>query len=702
MRKSTRNTNPRTAPGKFGFRSAPPETVKRRRLKSLAQWSGALAIAGLAVVFRLWLQPVLGFENHYGVLLAAVVLAAAACGLWPGILVTVLGALGLDLAVRRNVLPQNNDEWVGLLLFIAEGLIATFVVEYQRKIQRRLRHSEALGNDLLDKYEKELAERKRASGAERRYAVRLEVILSSIGDGLLVTDELGVVTYMNSAAEKILRISAKEACGQGIDDLLHLVDDQTGQTLPSPLYSALGYVPPESTPERTVLITPKERVPVIVSSAVMRDDAETATGAVFLIHDMTGIREIEARRLDSEQRLDALADSVPALIWMSGTDGGWEYFNAAWRQLTGMSPEEMSGQGWMAGIHPDDAARCKSVYEASVEARKPFEIEHRLLDSNKKYHWVVNRGTPRHGQDGSFLGFVGSCVDVTAHKESEEAFRVGEERFRRLNAELEHFSGELARANVELELQNRATRRANEQKTRFLATMSHELRTPMNAVIGFVDLLSEESSGPLTDRQKRFLTHVRTAGKHLLRIVENILDYSRLEAGRLQLDCQEFEARPVIQEVVAGISQIDRDKPVTVSVEVPPGFIVRADRQRFQQILYNLASNALKFTPRGGQVTITAKRDNSFAFLSVRDTGVGIAPDQLEPVFQEFHQARSSERNQGAGLGLAITQRLVQAHGGSITVESAVGQGSCFTFSLPFAENRPPQPNATELQQQGR
>jgi signal transduction histidine kinase len=299
------------------------------------------------------------------------------------------------------------------------------------------------------------------------------------------------------------------------------------------------------------------------------------------------------------------------------------------------------------------------------------------------------------------MGFIGSCVDVTVHKEAEEAFRFGEERFRRLNAELEHFSGELARANVELELQNRATQRANDQKTRFLATMSHELRTPMNAVIGFVDLLSEESSGPLTDRQKRFLGHVRTAGKHLLRIVENILDYSRIEAGRLQLELHEFEARPVIQEVLAGISQIDRDKPVHLQIDVAPGFTVRADRQRFQQILYNLASNALKFTPRGGQVTISAKRDAAFAYVSVRDTGVGIPADQLEPVFEEFHQARSTERNQGAGLGLAITQRLVQAHGGSISVESEVGEGSCFTFSLPFDHPQPDQATS-ELQNQER
>lgn len=673
----------------FGFTSADQRTVKRPRLKTVAVWCGALSIGVLAVGFRLWLQPILGIDFHYGALLAAVVLTAAAFGMWPAVVVTVLGGLGLDLAVHRKLFPANLDELAELLLFFAEGLIVTAVVESERRIQRRLRQSEARANELLAAYEKEIAERKKISNAERRHALWLEVTLSSIGDGLLVTDEAGVVTYMNGAAEKIIRVTRDNARGQSIDELLRLVDETTGDPLPSALYSALDL--PSSPPrERTALLTPRaEKIPVIVSSAIMREESGSNIGAVFLVHDMTHIREIEARGADIEQRFSALADAVPALIWMAGVEGSWDYFNAAWTELTGLSAEELREYGWMKRIHAEDLTRCKTIYEGSISEKKPFVMEHRLLDGKGKYHWVVNRGTPRFGKDGRFVGFIGSCVDVTEHKEAEEAFRQGEERFRRLNAELEHFSGELARANVELELQNRATQRANEQKTRFLATMSHELRTPMNAVIGFVDLLAEESGGPLNDRQKRFLGHVRTAGKHLLRIVENILDYSRIEAGRLQLEFQEFEARPVVQEVLAGISQIDREKPVHLQVDVPPGFVVRADRQRFQQILYNLSSNALKFTPRGGQVTISARRDASFAYISVRDTGVGIPADQLEPVFEEFHQARSTERNQGAGLGLAITQRLVQAHGGSISVESEVGEGSCFTFSLPYSNSQP-------------
>ena len=542
----------------FGSLSALLGAVKRPRLKTVATWGGALVITLLAVGFRLWLQPQFGIDFHYGALLGAVVLAAAAFGMWPAIVVTLVGGLVLDMAVRKRLFPENVDEFASLMLFFGEGLIVTVVVESERRIQRRLRQSETRTNELLAAYEKELAERKRVSNAERRHALWLEVILSSIGDGLLVTDELGVVTYINGAAEKILRVPGDKARGQSVDELLRLVDEATGEALPSALYAALD-LPADPIPERTALVTPKgEKIPVIVSSSIMHEDSGSSIGAVFVIHDITSIREIEARGADSEQRFTALADVVPALIWIATVDGDWDYFNAAWAEFTGLSPEELRGYGWMKRIHAEDLSRCRASYETSVKERKPFVMEHRILDSANKYHWVVNRGTPRFARDGRFVGFIGSCVDVTEHKEAEEAFRSGEERFRRLNAELEHFSGELARANVELELQNRATQRANEQKTRFLATMSHELRTPMNAVIGFVDLLSEESSGPLTERQKRFLGHVRTAGKHLLRIVENILDYSRIEAGRLQLELHEFEARPVVQEVLAGISQLDR------------------------------------------------------------------------------------------------------------------------------------------------
>ena len=186
-------------------------------MKTVAVWCGALSIGVLAVGFRLWLQPILGLDLHYGALLAAVVLTAAAFGMWPAVIVTVLGGFGLDLAVRKTLFPSDLDQLAGLLLFFAEGLIVTAVVESERRIQRRLRQSEARANELLAAYEKEIAERKKISNAERRHALWLEVTLSSIGDGLLVTDEAGIVTYMNGAAEKIIRVTRDNASGKSID-----------------------------------------------------------------------------------------------------------------------------------------------------------------------------------------------------------------------------------------------------------------------------------------------------------------------------------------------------------------------------------------------------------------------------------------------------------------------------------------------------
>ena len=651
------------------------------------RFGAALGLVLAAASFRVWLVPLIGFQSHDGTLLVAVATAAILLGLWPAILVTLLGSITFQF-VHRGHLPQTADELAGFLILVGEGIVIVAVTELWGA-ERRLRRREATSRQLLAEYERELFERDRNRVGERQHELWLEVILSSIADGILVTDEHGIVTYVNDAGEKIIATTNALSRGKPVEAICSLVDEETGDVLPSPVREALRQLPLKPSSEKTALVRMDgKRLPVVVSSAVMRNDRGLVTGAVVVVHDMTHIRELEARRADSEVRFTALADSVPALIWMSSNNGSWEYFNSAWHELTGRTAEEQCGDGWTESIHPDDAALCVETYKSSFESRRPFRMEYRLRDRNGYYRWVSNRGTPRYNASGQFVGFIGSCVDVTEHREAEEAARRNEEQLRRLNAELERFSGELARTNVELELQNRTIERANEQKARFLATMSHELRTPMNSVVGFVDLLSEESSGPLNPKQRGFITHIRSAGHHLLRLVENVLDFSRLEAGRLHLDSQEFEASPIVQEVIAGVLQTDRDKQVNVTLSVPSNFVVYADAQRFRQILYNLTSNAFKFTPKGGQISVTATEDNAFTYLAITDTGVGIARDQLGLVFEEFHQARSPDRNRGAGLGLAITQRLVHAHGGTISVESRVGEGTSLTFSLPKA-NRP-------------
>src|SRR4029077_1621575 len=224
---------------------------------------------------------------------------------------------------------------------------------------------------------------------------------------------------------------------------------------------------------------------------------------------------------------------------------------------------------------------------------------------------------------------------------------------------------QLVDANKELELQNREVERATQLKSQFLASMSHELRTPLNAIIGFSELLAEKTTGNLTDKQARFVGHVRDGARHLLQLTNDILDLSKIESGLLELRCERFSVSDAMPEVLSLIRPLAMAKKVGIEIG-KQSFSVLADRVRFKQILYNLLSNALKFTPDGGRVQVESSSDGKLVSISVTDTGVGIRAEDQQLIFEEFRQAGETTRGvkEGTGLGLAITKRLVERHGG--------------------------------------
>lgn len=239
----------------------------------------------------------------------------------------------------------------------------------------------------------------------------------------------------------------------------------------------------------------------------------------------------------------------------------------------------------------------------------------------------------------------------------------------------------------ELEARNREIEHANRMKSRFLAAMSHELRTPLNAVLGFASLLQGDPG--LTEKQQRWLGHIRDGGKHLLQLINDLLDLSKIEADKLELVRAPHPSDALFHEVAADLEPLLLNKNIRFSSRVEPGLVLDVDRVRFKQILYNLLSNAVKFTSAGGDVSVDMERLGNKALVRVRDSGVGIAPEQHGSIFEEFKQIIDSEsevRN-GTGLGLAITKRLVEQHGGSISVESGAGHGSQFSFTIPLAES---------------
>jgi signal transduction histidine kinase len=227
---------------------------------------------------------------------------------------------------------------------------------------------------------------------------------------------------------------------------------------------------------------------------------------------------------------------------------------------------------------------------------------------------------------------------------------------------------------------------ANRTKSEFLATMSHELRTPLNAIIGYSQMLQESNFGNMSEKQQRFASHISTSGKHLLELINDILDLSKVEAGKMDLYMETFDVNEVIKNVYNIIDPLAVKKNIELNFEIDQDISIYADKIRFKQIFYNLMSNAIKFTPNGGHVTVDISVNESFLKISVIDDGIGISKDKQIKLFTPFYQADSSTARtyQGTGLGLSIVKKIVELHGGTISVESEEGKGSNFSFTLPF------------------
>ena len=216
--------------------------------------------------------------------------------------------------------------------------------------------------------------------------------------------------------------------------------------------------------------------------------------------------------------------------------------------------------------------------------------------------------------------------------------------------------------------------------------MSHELRTPLNAIIGFSEALGERYFGELTEKQDEYVKDIHASGRHLLSLINDILDLSKIEAGRMELEPSEFDLRSAIDNAVTLVKERAQRHGIRLSCEIAPGLaVLHADERKFKQIMLNLLSNAVKFTPDGGAVSVAARPSGACVEISVADTGPGIAPEDQAAVFEEFKQIgpASASKAEGTGLGMPLARRFVELHGGTIRIDSTPGQGATFTFTLP-------------------
>jgi len=243
-----------------------------------------------------------------------------------------------------------------------------------------------------------------------------------------------------------------------------------------------------------------------------------------------------------------------------------------------------------------------------------------------------------------------------------------------------------ARLFREIQEKSRQLEIADKHKSEFLANMSHELRTPLNAIIGFSEVLIERMFGELNEKQDDYLKDIHSSGRHLLSLINDILDLSKIEAGRMELDVGAFDAASALSNAMTLVRERAQRHGITLGLETDPQLgEIRADERKFKQILLNLLSNAVKFTSDGGKVDVRARLVGGMLEVAVQDTGIGIAKDDQERVFEEFRQVgrHYTNKQEGTGLGLALTKRFVELHGGTIRLESEPGRGSTFTFTIP-------------------
>jgi PAS domain S-box-containing protein len=515
--------------------------------------------------------------------------------------------------------------------------------------------------------------------SERKYQKLSENVPGVIFQFKFALDGTVSYPYISSACQDLFQVSPAAVMADS-NVLLRLMHPGDIASYQQTLAVAIQTLNPAIWEGRAILASGEVKWIKSASRPEVQLDGSIVWDGVLL--DITDRKKVEESLAASQQKYYNLIQSINGIVWEYDlAEDRFTFVSDRAVPIMGYPLEDwLEKPGfWQQHLHPEDRERAINIYTSSIQKGCSCEFEYRLIAANKKPIWVYDISAPIKDATGKVVGTNGLLVDISDLKEVQER---------------------LHQANYNLALTNAELNRLTRLKDEFLATMSHELRTPLNAILGISEALQDGVFGDINEQQGQYLQTIDRSGKHLLSVINDILDVSKIVAGKLELELSSVPILQLCQSSIALVKQQAIQKQIQLEIdygdllETISRVTIVADERRLRQVLINLLANAVKFTPVGGKVILkveidTANGNDDHLCLSIVDTGIGISPEDLAKLFHPFIQIDSSlnRKYEGSGLGLVLVKQIVELHSGSIDVKSELGKGSCFTVCLPHPCN---------------
>jgi PAS domain S-box-containing protein len=568
----------------------------------------------------------------------------------------------------KNYFTDPDNAAAGVRKTFTEGSVTNYEVVLKSKGGRNtlVSFNAAIFKDTEGKTAgifasaREITEQKRTEEKLRESQNYNRGLIEASPDALVTVDPDYVITDVNEQMVKLAGYTRKQLVGSPFHDLF---------TDPDRAKAGVQKTLKENLVTNYELVLRKrsgQKIPVSFNAGTFFDTTGKVRGVFAAARDITEQKKLEERIRESQNYNRGLIESSIDALVTTDPLGVITDVNRQMEQLTGVPRETLVGTP--IKNYFTDPQRAEDGVRRTLADDKLTNFELTLRARSGGTTDVSYNATTFRDTEGRLKGVFAAARDITEQ--------------RRLQVQLEQ-------RNRELEVQNLRVQEANRLKSEFLANMSHELRTPLNGIIGFSDFIATGKAGALNHQQKEYLGDIQNSGRHLLQLINDVLDLAKVESGKMELLPEAFSPAKAVNEVCSVLKPMAEAKHLVIKTVVSPRLeTMRLDPRRFRQVLYNLLSNAVKFTDEAGHVDIAVQpHGDKMIELRVRDTGIGIKKEDLKRLFTEFEQLDSgaARKYQGSGLGLALTKKLVELQGGAITVESEVGKGSTFTVLLPHS-----------------